>query len=173
MIIQPVNIQASVINIIVTKISKPQVIFLTGIFGKPAMFDFLELRLLHILGRLRVVGRSRQVGETTQQLCGPQGFTSVHLTSLSEASSQTQHYQIVLESRAHSTQLFTPPNGLFSWLLSPVYDYACYFTQPQPRCTMMNFYLTIIWKYFPSNSKDNHFSDASETSLRLLFHFLL
>lgn len=86
-----------------TKTSKPHVIFLIAAFGKPAMLDdFLELRLLHILGSLSVEERSEQVRETTHQLCGSQGFTSVHITSLSEVSYQTQHYQIVLESRAHS-----------------------------------------------------------------------
>lgn len=64
--------------------------------------DFLELRLLHILRRLRMEERSEQVRETTHQLCGPQGLTSVHITSLSEPSCQTQHYQTALESRAHS-----------------------------------------------------------------------
>lgn len=41
--------------------------------------------------------RSEQVRETTHQLCGPQGLTSVHITSLSEPSCQTQHYQTVLK----------------------------------------------------------------------------
>lgn len=125
---------------IITKTSKPQVIFLIAIFDRSAMFDLLELRLLHILGRLRVVGRSGQVGETTHRFCGPQGIyrsykqdVQVFLSDsvLPDCSRKQSPLHLVIYS----------PKGLSSWLLSPVYDYICYFTQSQPRFTMMHFIL--------------------------------